>query len=70
MTGTEHPAAAVCRDATHGGYIDWFLPSKDELNLMCGQKGVVGGFASDFYWSSSEEYYACVAWGQYFGDGN
>ena len=31
-----------------------FLPSKDELNLLYKQKIVVGGFANDYYWSSSE----------------
>lgn len=36
------------------GYDDWFLPSIDELNLLYSQKDVVGGFASEFYWSSSE----------------
>ena len=43
-----------------GGYSDWFLPSKDELNAMWLYSQVVGfntatyGFASDFYWSSSQ----------------
>jgi hypothetical protein len=34
----------------------WYLPSKDELNLLHLQKvaGVVGGFASGSYWSSSQ----------------
>ncbi|MFA6506287.1 MAG: hypothetical protein WCT14_09325, partial [Treponemataceae bacterium] len=51
-----------------GGYDDWFLPSKDELNLMYGQKGVIGSFASDYYWSSSEvDNYG--AWGQGFASG-
>lgn len=68
MTGAEHPAAAVCRDATHGGYADWFLPSKDELNLIYGQKGAIGGFATGTYWSSSE-YDSQYARFQYFSDG-
>jgi hypothetical protein len=46
----------------------WYLPSKDELNLLYSQKDVVGGFASDFYWSSSQ-YDSYYAWLQYFGPG-
>ena len=35
-------------------YGDWYLPSKVELNLLYNQKNVVGGFANNFYWSSTE----------------
>lgn len=67
MAGTAHPAAERARNATYGGYDDWFLPSKDELNLVYIQRSVIGGFASD-YWSSSEggSSLACF---QYFGNG-
>jgi hypothetical protein len=34
---------------------EWFLPSKDALNELYLNKGVVGGFASDSCWSSSED---------------
>jgi len=54
-------------DRPLNGYDDWFLPSKDELNLLYLQKGVVGGFA--YYWSSTE-YGSYAAWYQYFGDGS
>ena len=52
-------------------YDDWFLPSKDELNQMYLNLELYGygGFASDFYWSSSK-YNANYAWRQYFGNGN
>ena len=46
----------------------WHLPTKDELNLLYQQKIVVGGFASDFYWSSSEKD-ATNAVYQYFNGG-
>ena len=65
-------AAKVCADysVTVSGvtYGDWYLPSKHELNLLYLQKTVVGGFASAYYWSSSEidnNY----AWDQAFDDG-
>ncbi len=62
-------AAELCRDYTGGGLTDWFLPSKDEINELYTQKVVVGGFAADYYWSSSE-YGASSAWVQYFTSGD
>jgi hypothetical protein len=46
-------------------YGDWFLPSKGELNQMYANRTVIGGFASGYYWSSSE-YDANLAWGHEF----
>ena len=50
---------------------DWYLPSKEELNALYQEKShnLVGGFASDYYWSSTESY-ADGAWTQYFYDGS
>ena len=67
-------AATACMDYTHLGFDDWFLPSKDELNLMYIQlyKKGLGGFANDYYWSSSEDSnskYTNNAWLQHFGNG-
>ena len=69
-------AAYLCDTLTLGGYNDWFLPSKDELNKLyknIGQGnalglGNVGGFASNYYWSSTEYGYY-NAWRQDFGNG-
>jgi len=61
-------AAKLCHDLTVGGYNDWFLPSKDELNKLYINKVAIGGFADLSYWSSSE-LSANYAWGQYFGSG-
>ena len=66
-------AATLCNDYTYGGYDDWFLPSEDELRLMyvnLHKKGQ-GGFANDYYLSSSEFYdYSDLAWVQVFSNGH
>ena len=71
QTGHTASAAQLCNDLTEGGYNDWFLPSKDELNLMYENLYLfaVGGFAvNGYYWSSSESYVSS-AWVQFFYDG-
>ena len=61
-------AAQLCANYQGGGYGDWYLPSKYELNLLYLQKTAVGGFASIYYWSSTELYYS-YSWLQYFSNG-
>ena len=61
-------AARICNDLSLNGYDDWFLPSKDELNLMYAQRIAIGGFLNSSYWSSSESS-AYGAWDQYFANG-
>ena len=40
------------------GYTDWFLPSKDELNLMFNlSENSKGNFQDKIYWNSTEEPY-------------
>jgi hypothetical protein len=70
-------AADICANLTLGGYSDWFLPSKDELNAMylnIGQGntlglGNVGGFFGNIYYRSSSETSAHGAWVQFFDGG-
>ena len=33
MNNSSHPVAQYCRNMTAGGYTDWYLPSRDELEL-------------------------------------
>ena len=47
-------AARLCGDLVLGGYSDWYLPSLDELNKLYINKATIGGFADDYYWSSTE----------------
>ena len=61
-------AARLCGNLVLGGYSDWYLPSKDELNKLYINRVAVGGFSSNYYWSSSENF-GNYAWGQYFNDG-
>jgi hypothetical protein len=61
-------AAKLCLDYNYGGYDDWFLPSREELNLVYQNKDVVGSFAAAYYWSSSE-HSSYAAWLQDFNYG-
>jgi hypothetical protein len=61
-------AARLCSDFKGGGFKDWFLPSKDQLNILYNQKTLVGGFSDKIYWTSTE-YDMGFAWVQNFLDG-
>ena len=70
-------AAGLAGAYTGGGYTDWFLPSKDELNKMYLNKATINttaaansgsDFTTDVYWSSTE-YVLYGAWGQDFFNG-
>ena len=71
-------AADICANLTLGGYSDWFLPSKDELNEMYlnigfgSLLGNIGNFVGSgkvlFYWSSSQVS-ANYAWWQELSGG-
>ena len=68
QAGAGSYAAQLCANYQGGNYGDWYLPSKYELNLLYLQKAVVGGFASNYYWSSTEDG-SNNAWAQGFGNG-
>ncbi len=55
--------------AAAGAYgMGWRLPTMNELNLLYQQKTLVGGFTTDYYWSSQEDGNS-VAWYVYFTNG-
>jgi hypothetical protein len=75
--GARSHAAKFADDSVCGGKDDWFLPSKNELdiafnrlaqNRVAGNDTPVGGFNKGYYWTSSD-YNNKTAWTQYFMDG-
>jgi hypothetical protein len=64
-------AANICNDLVLNGYNDWFLPSKDELNLIYQNLALagIGDFSTSGYWSSTE-YSQYFGWYQYFVNGS
>ena len=58
-------AKSACESLVSNSYSDWFLPNKEQLNLLYNKRSAVGGFSGYGYWSSTE-YNAGGAWGQNF----
>ena len=59
-----HEAKIACKKLGPG----WRLPTKDELNMLYKNKEEIGGFANNYYWSSTvfDNY---DAWEQNFNNG-
>jgi hypothetical protein len=69
------PAAKYCHELTIDGIADWYLPSKEELNLIYLAKNKIfelygnnESFGTGFYWSSTE-CHSDSAWVQRFSVG-
>jgi TolB-like protein len=69
--GETKKAAQLCTALDVNGYRDWFLPSRDELDLMYKNLKAksLESFGNGWYWSSSEGN-GNIAWGQYFSVGS
>ena len=65
-------AAGLARAYTGGGYTDWYLPSKEELNKLYINRVAIGGFANAWYWNSTEYNLSVFTfgWCQNFNNGN
>ena len=70
-------AAGLARAYSGGGYTDWFLPSKEELDQMYQNRATINStatansgsnFTINYYWSSTE-FDNNYAWYQYFDNG-
>ena len=70
-TDNDAPAAKTCINYNGGNLNDWFLPSKDELNLLYNSKNYFGNLEEGVYYSSSEnETMLSMVWSQNFGTGD
>lgn len=65
-------AAAIANAFRGGGKADWYLPAKNELdmvlNVVRARDVPQGDFDKGYYWTSSD-YNNVTAWTQYFTDG-
>ncbi|TLU81670.1 MAG: DUF1566 domain-containing protein [Chlorobium sp.] len=63
-------AQAACRNYVSCDYRDWFMPNKEQLNLLYRHKSALEQFpfSYTYYWSSSEDSAGNV-WVQSFGTG-
>jgi len=61
--------ANYCSGLVQGGYSDWYLPSRDELNQLYINRVTIGGFIENYYWSSTE-FNMSTAYGFFFNNGN
>lgn len=63
-------AAKICDDLELNGYDDWYLPSRDELDLMYRNLHVPGLLRFNaIYWSSTEGDSEGFVWAQLFNSG-
>jgi len=61
-------AASVCSDLELNGYVDWYLPTRNEIEKLYNNRVAIGGFNSSYYWTS-REVSAASAWGFSFVKG-
>jgi len=62
----QNSAAKSCEELNVGGFSDWRLPTKSEIEILYQKKESVGGFVPEMYWSV---YYNKRYWSLDFGKG-
>lgn len=52
------PGCTMASDIVYGininGYSDWYVPSADEMDIICQNRSLIGGLPGSIYWTSSE----------------
>jgi hypothetical protein len=70
--GSPYQAAKLCADLNAHGHTDWYLPARNELNVLYTNLAAIGGFdtrvGTSSYWSSTDATNA-TAWIQIFFNG-
>ncbi|MBN8538178.1 MAG: DUF1566 domain-containing protein [Deltaproteobacteria bacterium] len=66
-----YAAATICENLNQDGHTDWYLPSKNELNIMYAGKNTIRNFdtSGTYYWSSTENN-SFDSWNQRISDGS
>lgn len=67
-TSTWSQAKELCEKSTVGGYNDWRLPTRTELNILYTHRKEIGGFGNGTYWSSAFDSYYGTYWALDFTD--
>lgn len=62
-------AVKLCKEYREGGFSDWRLPDKAELNRLYQNKALIGGFRGVHYYWSATESDKNDAWDQSFRTG-
>jgi hypothetical protein len=62
-------AVLLCKACRGGGFSDWRLPDKSELNMLYMNRTLIGGFKDRHYYWSSTESDKNDAWDQSFRTG-
>ena len=66
-----YKAREYVQTLNYGGFSDWSLPTKNELDEMFDNKDKIGKFQNDWYWSDTEEDEdEFDAWDQHFSTGS